>query len=34
MQEYADVTGLKGALIDFIDSAMKSLPASIRELLE
>ncbi len=34
MQEYADVTGVKGALIDFIDSAMKSLPASIRNLLE
>ena len=33
MQEYAEVTGVKGALISFIDSAMKSLPASIRELL-
>ena len=33
MQEDADVTGVKGALIDFIDSAMRSLPASIRELL-
>jgi Zn-finger nucleic acid-binding protein len=34
MQEYAKATGTKGALIDFIDSALKSLPASIRELLE
>lgn len=34
MQEYADVTGVKGALIDFISSAMKSLPASIRGLLQ
>ncbi len=34
MQEYADVTGVKGALINFIDSAIRSLPASIRELLE
>jgi len=33
-QEYADVTGFKGALIDFIDSAMKSLPTSIRGLME
>jgi Zn-finger nucleic acid-binding protein len=34
MQEYAEATGAKGALIDFIDSAMKSLPASIKKLLE
>jgi Zn-finger nucleic acid-binding protein len=34
MQEYAKVTGVKGALIGFIDSAMKILPLSIRELLE
>ena len=34
MQEYAKVTGVKGALIGFIDSALKNLPLSIRELLE
>jgi len=34
MQEYAEVTGVKGALIEFIDSAIKSLPASIRELMK
>jgi Zn-finger nucleic acid-binding protein len=34
MQEYAGATGIKGALINFIDSATKSLPASIRGLLE
>lgn len=34
MQEYAEVTGVKGALIDFIDSAIKSLPDSIRELMK
>ena len=34
MQEYAEVTGAKGALIEFIDSAIKSLPASIRELMK
>ena len=33
MDEYADATGVKGALIDFIDSAIGSLPASIRGLL-
>ena len=33
MQEYTDATGVKGALIDFIDSAIGSLPASIKELL-
>lgn len=33
MQEYAKVTGVKGALIDFIDSAIKSLPTSIRKLM-
>lgn len=31
IQEYADVTGIRGALIKFIDSAIRSLPASIRE---
>lgn len=34
MQESADVTGVKGALINFIDSAIRSLPASIRKPLE
>jgi Zn-finger nucleic acid-binding protein len=34
MQEYAEVTGIKGTLIDFIDSAIGSLPASIRELMK
>ncbi len=34
IQEYVDVSGVKDALIDFIDSATKSLPASIRGLLE
>lgn len=34
MREYADVTGVKGVLIDFIDSAIRSLPGSIRGLLE
>jgi Zn-finger nucleic acid-binding protein len=34
MQDYADVTGVKGALIDFIDSAIRSLPRSIKGLLE
>lgn len=33
MQEYADATGVKGALIDFIDSSLKSLPTAIRKLL-
>ncbi len=33
-QEYAEVTGVKGALINFIDSAITSLPDSIRELME
>jgi Zn-finger nucleic acid-binding protein len=31
--ESAEVTGIKGALIDFVDSAIGSLPASIRGLL-
>jgi Zn-finger nucleic acid-binding protein len=34
MQESVDVTGVKGALINFIDSAIRSLPASIRKPLE
>ncbi len=34
IQEYAEVTGVRGALIRFIDSAIRSLPASIRKPLE
>lgn len=34
MQESAEVTGIKGTLIDFIDSATKSLPVSIRDLMK
>ena len=34
LKQYADVPGVRGALIRFVDSAIGSLPGSIKDLLE
>ena len=34
LEQYDDVPGVRGALIRFIDSAIRGLPGSIRDLLE